>query len=207
VLSEFPPAAIVTLNYDILVEQALHSNPSPRRTAPDCYYGGFSYVQTVRKMTNVVTKEADEVRLGNKYPLYKLHGSVNWAWERHSLSLKIHQDVRAVFRHDDTVGVPAVVPPIPEKEMPGEFGSIWHEARKALAECENWVVCGYSLPAYDIALAQFFGEILQQRKHTTIFLLDPYSDELAERWERLAPSRIHVIRLPGIPEALDLPWT
>lgn len=206
VISEFPPAAIVTLNYDILIEQALHSDPSPHRTAPDCYYGGFQYLQHVRKMTDVVTKKAEEVRLGNKYPLYKLHGSVNWAWERHSPSLKIHQDVRAVFRHDDAVGVPAIVPPIPEKEMPPEFGQIWQEAKKVLTGCENWIICGYSLPAYDIALAQFFAQILQQRKKTTIFLLDPYSGELAERWENLASGSVRVIQLPGIPEALDLPW-
>lgn len=203
---EYHARSIVTVNYDILVEQALHSEPSRHRTAPACYYGGFQHVQVVRKLTNVVKQKAELVQLGNEIALYKLHGSLNWAWERHSPTLKIHQDVRAVFRHDNEIGPPAIVPPIPEKQMPMEFAQVWTEARKSLNECDTWIVCGYSLPEYDIALREFFGEILRLRKGTTILLLDPYSHALCGRWTSLAPAVTRVKPLPGIPEALDAEW-
>jgi len=145
---------IVSLNYDLLVEQALHESHQKNRSAPQCYYGGFQYDQIVRKMTNVTRKEAEQVALGHRYVLYKMHGSINWAWE-HSPTIKIHDDVRAIFRRKRGWR-PAVIAPIPEKNMPSEFSQIWNEAGKVLADADNWIVCGYSMPDFDLALRRFF---------------------------------------------------
>jgi hypothetical protein len=38
-------------------------------------------------MTDVTKKRDELVRLGNEMALYKLHGSVNWAWEWSSLAI------------------------------------------------------------------------------------------------------------------------
>jgi len=198
---------IVTLNYDILIEQALRSSPASRhRAAPRCRYGGFQHIQSVRKMTNVVNKDYEFMELGDDFVLYKLHGSVNWAWEPHSPTLKIHHDVRAVFRSDNKYGVPAIVPPVPEKDMPPEFGQIWHEARKVLEQSPIWIICGYSLPDYDEALRQFFGNILRGRRSTTqLVLIDPDSATVAERWRAIAPN-CSIRALKGLPEALYQDW-
>lgn len=197
---------IVTLNYDLLVEQALHNDRSTRhRTPPRCRYGGFQHVQAVRKMKNVITKEHDLMQLGDAFVLYKLHGSVNWAWEPHSPTMKIHEDVRAVFRSDNAYGVPAIVPPIPEKEMPPEFGQIWNEARKVLGQASTWIVCGYSLPDYDQALRQFFGEILRGRPMTRLVLLNPDSISVGERWKALG-ANCAIETLAGLPDALQQDW-
>lgn len=203
---DFPARVVVTLNYDILVEQALHAGDPRHRGAPRCYYGGFQHVQAVRKMTDVTKKRDELVRLGNEIALYKLHGSVNWAWEWHSPTLKIHNDVRAVFRHSDDVGTPAIIPPIPEKEMPPEFSQIWNEARRSLLQCPRWIVCGYSLPPYDLALYSFFEGILSKRHQALIVLLAPDSPTLAERWRRICPESTQVLPVPGLPEALDHEW-
>ena len=77
--NHFGVRVVVSLNYDILVEQALHSEDTGHRAAPRCYYGGFQHVQVVRKMTDVTKKNFELVRLGNEIVIYKLHGSVNWA--------------------------------------------------------------------------------------------------------------------------------
>jgi hypothetical protein len=157
-------------------------------------------------MTDVIKKKADLVQLGNQITLYKLHGSVNWAWERHAPALKIHNDVRAVFRHNDAIGSPAIIPPIPEKVMPPEFSQIWNEARGSLLQAPRWLVCGYSLPPYDIATRAFFKKILSKRKQTMIVILDPESAALAERWRDICPKSTKVLSLPGLPDAFDHDW-
>jgi hypothetical protein len=203
---DFQARIVVTLNYDILVEQALHEGDARHRQAPRCYYGGFQHVQVVRKMTDVTKKRDELVRLRNEIVLYKLHGSVNWAWEWHSPTLKIHNDVRAVFRHNDEVGTPAVIPPIPEKEMSPEFSQIWNEARRSLSQCPQWLVCGYSLPGYDVAIRAFFEGILSEGRQSLIILLDPNSSTLAEFWRQICPPCTEVLSLPGLPEAFDQEW-
>ncbi|MGC1415463.1 MAG: SIR2 family protein [Candidatus Acidiferrum sp.] len=202
----FGVRVVVSLNYDILVEQALHSGNTQHRSAPRCYYGGFQYVQVVRKMTDVTKKKFDLVQLGNEVVLYKLHGSVNWAWEPHSSTLKIHDDVRAVFRKDDRFGTPAIIPPIPEKRMPPEFSQIWNEARLSLLKSSRWIVCGCSLPDYDQALRSFFKGILSEKQQTVILVLSPESRTLVERWREISPEQVQVLAVPGLPEALELDW-
>lgn len=202
---DFKVKYIVTTNYDILVEQALHSNPSPHRTAPRCRYGGFPYVLTVRKMTDLTTRAHESLELGKDFVLYKLHGSVNWAWERHEPSIKIHHDVRAVFRSGNKQGEPAIVPPVLEKDMPQEFVQIWNEAKAVLSKTPVWIVCGYSLPDYDKALCAFFQEALHLRQATELIILDPDSSVVARRWMALA-TNCTALPLPGLPEALDVSW-
>lgn len=204
---EFKLKYIVTMNYDILVEQALHSDKSVHRASPRWYYGGFQHVQVVRKITDIRGKGKFELMpLGNEFVIYKLHGSVNWAWEPHSPSLKIHHDVRPVYRVQQDL-IPAIVPPIPEKDMPPEFGQIWNEAKKVLAQTPVWIICGYSLPDYDEALHNWFGEILEMRKTDTtkLIILDPYSDNVAAKWGALSKS-CDIIPLKGLPDALEDKW-
>jgi hypothetical protein len=195
---------IVSLNYDLLIEQALHEEGSTKRNAPQCYYGGFQYNQIVLKMTNVAKRESEPVTLGHKYTLYKLHGSINWAWE-HSLTMKIHDDVRAIFRRTPKHWKPAVIAPIPEKDMPKEFSQIWNEAGKSLEAAETWIVCGYSMPDFDLALSQFFRSTISTSQVQSLYISDPNSVELASKWQ-VPGKTIKVKCLPGLPEALDCNW-
>lgn len=205
--NEIDAKSIVTLNYDILVEQALHDDFDGHRAAPNCRYGGFSHSMVVRKMTDVTKKKFELEQLGDQYVLYKLHGSLNWAWERHSKEIKVHDDVRAVFRHGDDIGEPAIIPPIPEKEMPSRFSQIWLNAREALLECPRWILCGYSLPEYDHALVEYFREVLCLGHQRELVVLDPYSEDVSNRWRTLAPSSLSIRGFPGLPEALEMDWT
>jgi hypothetical protein len=176
--------AVVALNYDILPERALHAREPADTPGPLFYYGGFQYDQVVRKMINVAAppgKKHEIVQLGHDVPLYKLHGSMNWAWEPHTQTLKIHDDVRAAFRSGDR-GVPAIIPPVEEKEMAAEFTAIWVEAEKTLSQAERWVVCGYSMPKYDLAVCDLIERSAALGPKKTVVLIDPMGDKLARRW-------------------------
>jgi hypothetical protein len=199
----FNARTIISLNYDILVERALHRVGSDGRTIPLFSYGGFPHRQVVRKMTNVTTRAFEDVVLGTEYLIYKLHGSLNWAQEWHSSNLKLHDDVRAVFRTTEDVGVPAIVPPIPEKELPKEFARIWSQAAEELMSSETWVVCGYSMPDYDEALRDWFFRLTSAAKVTRIAVLDPDSLSLLDRWNRSHRADLEVRGFPGLPDALS----
>ena len=75
-------------------------------------------------------------------PVYKLHGSLNWALSGETIIA--YQDMRAVYRNGGDV---AIVPPVPEKSVPVWLKTVWHQAEQALLKSDVWVVCGYSAPA------------------------------------------------------------
>jgi hypothetical protein len=106
---------------------------------------------------------------------------MNWAWEPHTQTLKIHDDVRAAYRSGDR-GVPAIIPPVEEKEMTREFTAIWTEAEKALGRAERWIVCGYSMPKYDLAACNLMERSAAVGPRKTVVLIDPTGSERAPRW-------------------------
>ena len=199
----FDAKSIITLNYDLLAEQALHMVGNDGNTRPRFAYGGFPYRQVVRKMTNVTTRTYEDVFLGVEYLIYKLHGSLNWAHERHSENLKIHDDVRAVFRTSDQIGVPAIVPPIPEKELLEEFSRIWSQAASELENSKVWIVCGYSMPEYDQELRDWFKRIMLISNVRRIAVLDPNSEILVSRWHQDDRPDVEVRGFPGLPDCLS----
>lgn len=194
---------IITLNYDLLIERALNRTTKAGVSEPLFQYGGFPSPQFVRKMKNISQKGSEiPVQLGTDYTIYKLHGSLNWAFEHHNSNMKIHNDARAAFRINEKVGGPAIIPPIAEKELPIDFQRIWRQARNALVDARNWVVCGYSLPPYDIALSNWLSETIKESNVRKIFILDPQSEALAPRWVEMGRPNVDVVPLAGIPDSL-----
>jgi hypothetical protein len=114
-------------------------------------------------------------------PLMKVHGSLNWIVRVGEIS--IYQDARAAFRRG---GDAAIVPPMPEKEIPTWLHPVWTEAERYLAHADCWVVCGYSLPQYDMAMREMLSRAAVG-KRKTLFLLDPVSEQLRPRWQEVAP--------------------
>jgi hypothetical protein len=122
-----------------------------------------------------------------------MHGSINWANEPHAF--KIHDSVHAAFRTDKRLGELAIVPPLPEKEMPPWLYNVWKEAEGSLIKSNTWFICGYSLPTYDLALEEFFQRAAHQVNGLTIYISDPKSKELKERWKNISPVGTQVIPL------------
>lgn len=136
------------------------------------------------------------VELTGSMPVYKLHGSLSWA--RSVSGLELYQDMRPAFRRG---GDAAIVPPIPEKEVPEWLRPIWKEAELKLSQADCWIVCGYSLPEYDTAVHEMLRRA-SEPKMQEVFLLDPDSEDLRDRYRQIAPdAEVHC--LPGLPEGLQ----
>jgi hypothetical protein len=183
--------SVVTTNYDILVERALRHRPMRRGFGPGCHYGGLGGQQFLTGCSPWQRRQG-YVALCGPIPVCKLHGSLNWASDG-----ELYADMRPVFRHG---GDAAIVPPVTDKVIPEWLRPVWTAAEASLTEARCWVVCGYSLPPYDRAMA----DLLQRAGSGAverIVVLDPASDVLAPRFGALVPDA-EVVALPGLPDGV-----
>lgn len=198
ITNAFECVAAVTTNYDLLIERALRHRPMRRGYGPGCYYGGIARPQILKgtALPFSVRKPLRHIELTGEIPVHKLHGSLNWS--RDGSGLKLYQDMRPAFRNR---GDAAIVPPIPEKEVPGWLRPVWKEAEQKLAESECWIVCGYSMPGYDFAMRDMLRRAAAGSGVETVLLLDPFSRSLLSRYQQIAPdARIHC--LDGLPHGV-----
>ena len=194
VVETFGEIAVVTTNYDLLIERGLRHRPMKRAFGPGCYYGGLGRPQILKgtALPFTVRDQQREVELTGSVPVYKLHGSLNWSRGRYGLEL--YQDMRPAFRYG---GDAAIVPPIPEKKTPDWLKPVWEEAELMLSQANCWIVCGYSLPNYDIAVQEMLKRA-SGPKLERILILDPDSEVIRDRYKRVAPdTEIHC--LAGLP--------
>ncbi len=183
--------AVVTTNYDILAERGMRHRPRPRVARPGFNYGdgdthlagggypSYAHIQRIVACGSV--------------PLLKLHGSVSWA-ERGGELVQYH-DCRPAISGDALI-----VAPVRGKEPPTSLAPIWHRAHEALAEAEQILVVGYSLPEYDDQVI----ELLRACPSACRFhLLDP-SLNLDRKYEQvLGRGAVQHTGLPGAIEELD----
>jgi hypothetical protein len=93
-------------------------------------------------------REKDELfALAGGIPVFKMHGSLNWSFEDGHLVM--YADARPAFRLENNC---AIVPPISEKQAPVWLQPVWTTAEACLHRAHTWVVCGYSLPDYDLSI-------------------------------------------------------
>jgi hypothetical protein len=111
----------------------------------------------------------------------------------------LFQDLRPVFRGG---GDAAIIPPVPEKEIPGWLRPIWSSAEEELARAAIWIVCGYSLPAYDVAITELLRRAANAGNLERILVLDPHASDICRRYSTLAQN-VQVLALAGLPEGID----
>lgn len=198
VLRRFDLQAVATTNYDLFVERGLRHRAI--RSMPGVHYGGVKRPQILVGTAQPfsVHKQDRIVEMEGAIPLFKLHGSLNWSFKNVGpTELQMYQDPRASFRKG---GDAAIVPPLPEKIAPSWLKEIWIQCEQALKTCQEWIVVGYSLPVYDVALSQMFQRAGVAVKK--VWLLDPYGRGAIEsRWQTAAPGAT-IVCLAGLPEAL-----
>ena len=184
---------VVTSNWDLLAERGLRHQPVAGK--PGCHYGGFPLPQLLegRGSQFQASGTQERVRLTGGVPVYKLHGSINWVHTQDNVVMDV--DARAAFRSNTTC---AIIPPVPEKETPAWLAPIWQAAERCLREADDWLVCGYSLPPYDVATRDMLRRAASGDPKR-ILLMSPNSGELAERWQEIAVSS-SVLPLSGLPE-------
>jgi len=188
---------IVTTNYDLLAERGLRHRALKRRPRPGFHYGGFSKPQRLKGLAQpwTVLDAQRIIVLDSGVPIYKLHGSLNWSNEGGDLLM--YQDMRPAFRR----GADAlIIPPMTEKETPEWLSAVWAGASSCLSRCERWIVCGYSLPPYDIALQELFGRSSSTARE--ICVVDPLAALLTGRWQQAAPTA-RIFNFDGLPQGLQ----
>jgi hypothetical protein len=197
IISRFESISAVTTNYDVLTERCLRHRRMARSSMPGFFYGGLPVPQLAEGVA-LPWKTEDRmrvIRLEGSVPLMKVHGSLNWSVRLGEIL--IYQDARAAFRRG---GDAAIVPPTPEKQIPPWLQPVWTEAEQHLAYADSWVICGYSLPQYDIAMREMLSRAAAG-KRKSLFLLDPVSERLGPRWQEVAP-QAEIECLPGLPAGI-----
>jgi hypothetical protein len=181
-LSSVDVRGVVTTNYDLCAERAMRDRRAPGAEALAFHYAAFG--GAVRPVNSPYQRErAKPTTPRGEVPLAKLHGSLNWSEENGALV--IYPDVRPVWRRGGTA---AIVPPLPEKRIPGWLEPVWSAAAAALRETRRWIVVGYSLPPYDHAIRRMLADASTDGALESILLVDPLWSSLIDRWTDVAPS-------------------
>ncbi len=198
--NNFELVSVITANYDLLIERGLRHRKMIRCSRPGVHYGGIPRPQILKGLAQPFTVQKPNrlVELSGEIPLFKLHGSLNWSFE--GGHLVIYQDMRPSFRNGCDA---AIIPPIPEKSIPNWLHQVWKGAKQSLSKSDIWIVCGYSLPRYDIAIRNMLIKAAGDNDNLKkIIIIDPNSIELRNHWEGVS-MKPEIVCLPGLPDGLN----
>jgi hypothetical protein len=167
---------VITTNYDILAERGLRNEPKPRKNRP-----GFNYGEGNEQLNGGGYPSFTHIRpinISGSIPLLKLHGSISWAIEQDKI---IHYiDCRPAIS-----GNVAILAPITEKKPPIFLQPIWEKAGNALADASKWIIVGYSLPQYDLAVRKLFSD---NGKHNPEIHVFDISKNAASSFKEMLPN-------------------
>lgn len=176
---------LITFNYDLLLDFALHS-----------FGTRFSYC---------LLEESTPPDL----PLLKLHGSINWGYctkcEKiipyslsdanfsslnplmESIALDLGSRLNQKKHHDLPLqGPPILVPPTWNKtQYHSQLANVWKRASKELAEAENIIIIGYSLPDTDLFFRYLFALGSQGRTRIRKIIVVNPDNQSEERFKEL----------------------
>jgi len=160
---KFMKNTVITFNYDTVLEDAL------RNWSVKPWYGfrpdSASYDASRRCAQNV---ESDVL------PIFKLHGSVNWAEDSHR-KLAVYDNYADILKANKRV---VLIPPTWRKTFQDPLNDVWNAAVQALSEATRIIIIGFSIPPSDLhfkfLLAAGLQENISLRK---IVCVDP-SDQV-----------------------------
>ena len=169
-----PKDAVISLNYDCLIDSALRDHAG-RRWDPSIGYG------------LKITRGADAWRrwgpgrtATTPIRLLKLHGSLNWRSQT-SLLAATNPYARATAK-----GV--VVPPLGRKPVAARpFRDVWEQARVRIRSARRLLVIGYSLPPADYLVRALLKADLNPDRITELVVVDPVA-QIADRFIQLLRS-------------------
>ncbi len=211
----------VTFNYDDVLDEEIWEAAKKLQQeyvawGPDGGYGFFC-----KPSTFCVQSEGGRHVDVTKIKILKLHGSINWRVRRgysppYSIDAIVHHEAwfKPLFQgklrtQEDTIKEelilnhlqvePFIVPPVLTKlsliEQP-ILRLVWTHAYQALAEADQIVFIGYSMPITDMAASFLFTESLATKK-PKVLVIDlskgkTKQSELMSRYRRSIPKTINV---------------
>lgn len=145
----------ITFNYDTLVEEALSNLGRPFN------YGLGANVEYAA----TATCERTESPSADSVPVYKIHGSMNWAvvkdrsnQQSDGVRLKVY---RRYDGQNEDKSPPLLIPPTWRKVFRPELGKVWDGAIRALTVATRVIVIGFSLPPADVHFKYLLAAGLQ----------------------------------------------
>lgn len=161
------PDAIITFNYDLVVERALSE-----LHGTTTQFGGWIY-----------GFESLRVENGSCPLIHKLHGSSNWLRGSDG-QFEVNQDSWRTFNdHPGYQRSAAIMLPFWDKKIEQPpWSYIWRKAARQLEDTKTLIVWGYSLPPTDLKARELFRLGLQSVKRVVV--IDP-SNETVRRWREL----------------------
>lgn len=166
--------AVLTFNYDLVVERALKELPSVPQ------FGDWIYGFGRRPEGN------------SKIPtLYKLHGSVNWTLREGSSNFEARQDTWGDFdeqpgyrAHSSDSLFPIMLPYWDKKVEDPPWRQIWKQAAEHLHKTSRLIVWGYSLPQTDLKALELLKLSVGRGCLEDVCIIDP-SAEVRTRWRAM----------------------
>jgi len=163
-----PHDAIITFNYDTLVDYALREK-HPEKWTLLLPVGGDSDYWKLAKQGMTCSPSG----VGAEYPpaihVHKMHGSINWT--------RLGDDVQLV-RPPFTGESMAIMPPAWHKPVRDDkmFSGVWINARMALEMADVLIIAGYSLPRTDMlaqALLRATAAVRVDRPFSHVMIANP----------------------------------
>ncbi|MSQ50987.1 MAG: hypothetical protein EXR28_03760 [Betaproteobacteria bacterium] len=159
---------VITLNYDVVVEEALR-----RLDVPISYQLGGDGVE-FDSAAGIDESAADGLQI------LKLHGSVNWA-QKPDGSVLVCRD----YEHVRTLTLaPLLVPPTWQKIAADALLRVWDAAVRAIARATRIVLIGFSIPPADQHFKYLLSVGLKDNSSLRLIqIIDPRASALRHQYE------------------------
>jgi len=117
---------------------------------------------------------------GRGFPLIKLNGSLDWAWDpnTNSISLRHPFITRETYKLDGPVE-PYIF--LPHQQKVGKVGLLWDRAKEEIRSATKITIIGYSFPKYDTDVINLFAENLNPETEIEVIDIptkDPFGNDL-----------------------------
>lgn len=163
----------ITFNYDTLVESALSNLKLP-------WTYGFEGERVVwhESFRPMQPKNSDPM-----IPVYKLHGSVNWAYASgRGKGFTIFGDYKDVV---DDNNIPELVPPTWRKSFDHKMSRIWDNSVQALRTATRIIIVGFSIPETDMHFKHLIAAGLQENVSLRQILFVSPDGRIRDRAEKI----------------------
>ncbi len=192
-------AAVVTFNYDTLLEQAMVEESTGRHWDPiPAYAAPFDVFERQDGGSFVEFRSARFPAQAHAAPFLKLHGSLNWfrfaggpgvpadgsrrrderlgrTLVRPVGSTGVTPNVGNTFvMPDGALLEKLVITPVLNKDVDQRpFAEVWRRAHAEMWGCSRLVVCGYSFPPTDFATRRLFLESFVNGSPDELIVINP----------------------------------
>lgn len=157
---------VITLNYDLLVEEAAR-----RFNVPITYELSGSGVEI---------EGAAGIEPSDAFQILKLHGSMNWA-QKTDGSVFVCRDYERVRLHKLA---PLLLPPTWHKNLADALLRVWDAAVRAIAVATRIILIGFSIPVADQHFKYLLSAGLKENSSLRLVrIVDPRAGELRGQYE------------------------